>query len=116
MPLTMSKDVFITCAVTGSGGTQDRSPHVPRSPKQIAESAIEAARGAAEGRALRGVRVMTNPLFSGEQTSPNRDVAEEEIAMGRGGIQPHSSPRNREKLDSADYPMNKRSSSNKIRR
>jgi uncharacterized protein (DUF849 family) len=26
-------EVFITCAVTGSGGTQDRSPHVPRSPE-----------------------------------------------------------------------------------
>ena len=47
MPLTMSRDVFITCAVTGSGGTQDRSPHVPRSPKQIADSAIEAARAGA---------------------------------------------------------------------
>lgn len=47
MPLTMNKDVFITCAVTGSGGSQDRSPHVPRSPKQIADSAIEAARAGA---------------------------------------------------------------------
>ena len=47
MPLTMNKDVFITCAVTGSGGTQDRSPHVPRSPKQIAESAIAAAKAGA---------------------------------------------------------------------
>ncbi len=47
MPLEMNTNVFITCAVTGSGGTQDRSPHVPRSPKQIAESAIEAARAGA---------------------------------------------------------------------
>ncbi len=47
MPLNMNKDVFITCAVTGSGGTQDRSPHVPRSPKQIADSAIAAARAGA---------------------------------------------------------------------
>ncbi|MBS0124888.1 3-keto-5-aminohexanoate cleavage protein [Thetidibacter halocola] len=47
MPLTMTKDVFITCAITGSGGTQDRSPHVPRSPRQIADSAIEAARAGA---------------------------------------------------------------------
>ncbi len=47
MPLTMSREVFITCAVTGSGGTQDRSPHVPRSPKQIADSAIEAAKAGA---------------------------------------------------------------------
>ncbi|MDQ2092240.1 3-keto-5-aminohexanoate cleavage protein [Marimonas arenosa] len=47
MPLTMNREVFITCAVTGSGGTQDRSPHVPRSPKEIAESAIDAARAGA---------------------------------------------------------------------
>jgi uncharacterized protein (DUF849 family) len=47
MPLTMNRDVFITCAVTGSGGTQDRSPHVPRSPAQIAASAIDAARAGA---------------------------------------------------------------------
>lgn len=47
MPLTMNKEVFITCAVTGSGGTQDRSPHVPRSPKQIADSAIAAAKAGA---------------------------------------------------------------------
>ena len=44
MPLTMNREVFITCAVTGSGGTQDRSPHVPRSPEQIAKSAIDAAK------------------------------------------------------------------------
>ena len=47
MPLTMSRDVFITCAVTGSGATQDRSPHVPRSPEQIADSAIDAAKAGA---------------------------------------------------------------------
>jgi len=43
----MNKEVFITCAVTGSGGTQDKSPHVPRSPKQIAQSAIAAAEAGA---------------------------------------------------------------------
>lgn len=43
----MNREVFITCAVTGSGGTQDKSPHVPRSPAQIAESAIDAARAGA---------------------------------------------------------------------
>ncbi len=47
MPLAMNKEVFITCAVTGSGSTQDRSPHVPRSPAQIAESAIAAAKAGA---------------------------------------------------------------------
>ena len=47
MPLQMNRSVFLTCAVTGSGSTQDRSPHVPRSPKQIAESAIDAAKAGA---------------------------------------------------------------------
>ena len=47
MPLEMNREVFITCPVTGSGGTQDRSPHVPRTPKEIAESAIEAAKAGA---------------------------------------------------------------------
>ncbi|MEM7076484.1 MAG: 3-keto-5-aminohexanoate cleavage protein [Pseudomonadota bacterium] len=47
MPLTMNREVFITCAVTGSGATQDKSPHVPRSPKEIADSAIAAARAGA---------------------------------------------------------------------
>lgn len=47
MPLEINKEVFITCAVTGSGSTQDRSPHVPRSPQQIADNAIAAARAGA---------------------------------------------------------------------
>ena len=47
MPLNMNREVFITCAVTGSGSTQDRSKCVPRSPKEIAESAIEAAKAGA---------------------------------------------------------------------
>lgn len=47
MPLAMNRDVFITCAVTGSGDTAGKSPHVPRSPKQIAASAIDAAKAGA---------------------------------------------------------------------
>ena len=47
MPLTMSREVFITAAVTGAGATQDRSPHVPRSPRQIADSAVDAAKAGA---------------------------------------------------------------------
>lgn len=47
MPLQMNREVFITCAVTGSGSTQERSPHVPRSPKEIADSAIAAAKAGA---------------------------------------------------------------------
>ena len=47
MPLSMNTEVFVTCAVTGSGATQERSPHVPRSPTEIAASAIDAARAGA---------------------------------------------------------------------
>jgi len=47
MPLAMNREVFITAAVTGSGATQDKSHHVPRSPEQIAKSAIDAAKAGA---------------------------------------------------------------------
>ncbi|MCY0093996.1 3-keto-5-aminohexanoate cleavage protein [Hoeflea ulvae] len=67
MPLTMNREVFITCAVTGSGATQDRSPHVPRSPKQIAESAIDAAKA--------GAAIVHCHVRDPETGSPRRDVA-----------------------------------------
>ena len=43
----MNNKVFITCAVTGSGDTTKKSPYVPITPKQIAESAIESAKAGA---------------------------------------------------------------------
>lgn len=67
MPLEMNREVFITCAVTGSGGTQDKSPHVPRSPAQIAESAIEAARA--------GAAVVHCHVRDPETGAPARDLA-----------------------------------------
>ncbi|MFX0546536.1 3-keto-5-aminohexanoate cleavage protein [Roseovarius sp. S1116L3] len=66
MPLTMNRDVFITCAVTGGGGTQDRSPHVPRSPEQIAESAIAAAKA--------GAAIVHCHVRDPETGAPSRDV------------------------------------------
>lgn len=47
MPLNMNREVFITCAVTGSGDTANKSRHVPRSPKEIADAAVEAAKAGA---------------------------------------------------------------------
>lgn len=47
MPLSMNRDVFITCAVTGAGDTTGRSPHVPVTPQEIASSAIDAAKAGA---------------------------------------------------------------------
>ncbi|WP_146344366.1 BKACE family enzyme [Falsiphaeobacter marinintestinus] len=67
MPLTMNKEVFITCAVTGSGSSQDRSPHVPRSPQQIADSAIDAARA--------GAAVVHCHVRDPETGVPSRDLA-----------------------------------------
>ena len=39
----MNREVIITCAVTGGGDTTGKSPHVPITPEQIANSALEAA-------------------------------------------------------------------------
>ena len=47
MPLAPNREVFVTAALTGAGFTQDRSPHVPRSPAQIADDAIAAAKAGA---------------------------------------------------------------------
>ncbi len=67
MPLQMNREVFITAAVTGSGGTQDRSPHVPRSPEQIANSAIDAARA--------GAAIVHCHVRDPETGAPSRDLA-----------------------------------------
>ena len=67
MPLTINKEVFITCAITGSGGTQDRSPYVPRSPKQIAQSAIAAAKA--------GAAIVHCHVRDQKTGKPSRDLA-----------------------------------------
>ncbi|PID61183.1 MAG: NADPH dependent quinone reductase [Gammaproteobacteria bacterium] len=67
MPLSINREVFITCAVTGSGGTQDRSPHVPRNPEQIAASAIDAARA--------GAAIVHCHVRDPETGAPSRDPA-----------------------------------------
>ncbi|RLJ60526.1 uncharacterized protein (DUF849 family) [Litoreibacter meonggei] len=66
MPLEMNREVFITCAVTGSGATQDKSPHVPRSPQQIADSAIAAAKA--------GAAVVHCHVRDPETGAPSRDL------------------------------------------
>ncbi len=67
MPLAMNREVFITCAVTGSGASQDRSHHVPRSPEQIADSAILAAKA--------GAAVVHCHVRDPETGAPSRDLA-----------------------------------------
>ncbi len=66
MSLAMRKKVFITAALTGSGSTQDRSDKVPRSPAQIAEAAIDAARA--------GAAVVHCHVRDPETGKPARDV------------------------------------------
>lgn len=43
----MNKNVILTCAVTGSGDSHLKHPNVPSTPRQIADSAIEAAKAGA---------------------------------------------------------------------
>ena len=43
----MNREVFITCAVTGSGDALAKHPGLPVTPKQIAEASIEAAKAGA---------------------------------------------------------------------
>ena len=42
----MNNSVFITCALTGAGDTYGKSPHLPVTPKEIADSGLEAAAAA----------------------------------------------------------------------
>lgn len=63
--------VFITCAVTGGGDTVHKSPHVPVTPEQIADAAIEAAKA---GAAV--VHCHVRNLDTGQQ-SRDRDLYRE---------------------------------------
>lgn len=67
MGLSTNRDVFITCAVTGSGDSTGRSDKVPVTPEQIANSAIEAAN---EGAAVAHIHVREP-----DTGKPSRDVA-----------------------------------------
>ncbi len=66
MGLSVNRDVFITCAVTGSGDSTGRSDKVPVTPEQIAQSAIDAAQ---EGAAIAHIHVR-DP----QTGKPSRDV------------------------------------------
>jgi uncharacterized protein (DUF849 family) len=74
MGLQPSREVFITCAVTGAGDTTGRSNKVPVTPRQIADACIEAA---AAGAAVVHIHVR-NPETGG----PARDPALYAEAVG----------------------------------
>lgn len=63
----MNRDVFVTCAVTGSGQSHLKSDRVPITPAQIAAACIEAAKA---GAAIAHVHVR-NPATG----APSRDPA-----------------------------------------
>ncbi|WP_295514531.1 3-keto-5-aminohexanoate cleavage protein [uncultured Pseudomonas sp.] len=63
----MNTDVIITCALTGAGDTVGRNPHVPVTPAQIAEAALEAARA--------GATVVHAHVRDPATGKPSRDVA-----------------------------------------
>ena len=67
MTLQMNRKPFITAAITGAGATQDKSRLVPRSPAEIAEAAIDAARA--------GAAVVHCHVRDPETGAPCRDVA-----------------------------------------
>jgi uncharacterized protein (DUF849 family) len=62
-----SEAVFVTCAVTGSGDSVRKSPHVPVTPRQIAAAALEAH---AAGAAIAHIHVR-DPASG----APSRDTA-----------------------------------------
>ena len=43
----MNKEIIVSCAITGSGDTAKKHPNLPITPKEIAASAIEAAKAGA---------------------------------------------------------------------
>lgn len=65
MSLQPNRNVFITCAVTGSGASTDRSKKVPVTPRQIADSCIDAAQA--------GAAVVHIHVRDPETGAPSRD-------------------------------------------
>jgi uncharacterized protein (DUF849 family) len=62
----LNRNVIITCAVTGSGETVGKTPHLPITPKQIARAAVDAAKA---GAAIAHIHVR-DP----ETGAPSRDL------------------------------------------
>jgi uncharacterized protein (DUF849 family) len=62
----LNRNVILTCAVTGSGETAGKTPHLPITPKEIARAAIDAAKA---GAAIAHIHVR-DP----ETGAPSRDI------------------------------------------
>lgn len=90
----MLSEVVITCAITGAGDTVGKSPHVPVTPKQVADACIEAAEA---GAAIVHVHVRDpetgkgarNPEFYREAIGRVRDSGTDvvlNVTAGMGGM------------------------------
>ncbi|WP_460805666.1 beta-keto acid cleavage family enzyme [Microbulbifer agarilyticus] len=66
----MNRSVIITCAVTGSGNSAHKNPHLPITPKEIANASIEAAKA---GAAIAHIHVR----------DPNTGAASRDLALYR---------------------------------
>ena len=62
----MNTDVIISCAITGAGDTVGKHPAIPVTPKQIADSAIDAAKA--------GAAIVHCHVRDPETGKPRRDV------------------------------------------
>ena len=71
----MNRNVILTCALTGASDTADKSEHVPVTPKQIAESGIEAAKA--------GATVLHIHVRNPETGKGSREVAYYREVVGR---------------------------------
>lgn len=91
---TMLSETVITCAITGAGDTAGKSPHVPITPKQVADACIEAAQA---GAAIVHVHVRDpetgkgarNPEFYREAIGRVRESGTDvvlNITAGMGGM------------------------------
>ncbi|MGY0020119.1 3-keto-5-aminohexanoate cleavage protein [Streptomyces sp. cg35] len=63
--MTVTENVIITCALTGAGDTVRKSPHVPVTPQQIAQNAVQAAEA--------GAAVVHIHVRDPETGAPSRD-------------------------------------------
>ncbi len=87
----MRAGVFITCAVTGSGDSAGKSPHVPVTPAQIAAAALEAHRAGAaivhlHVRDPKTGKASRDPLLFRELYERVRELSSEVIINLTGGM------------------------------
>jgi uncharacterized protein (DUF849 family) len=93
MALDPSREVFISCAVTGAGDTTGRSDKIPVTPAQIATACVEAARAGAaiahvhvrDPRTGKGAR---DPALYGEVVARVREAGVDvvlNLTAGMGG-------------------------------